>query len=903
LSLRSESDEAKNLNVIKTKRREAETNIKKGEAKIKKGRAAHPSDEEAIAEGEALIAEAKAAIKECDADMRKAAAAGGKTLDLKNLPGQKGEGEEPGTHQHPVMDREDRRECTLCLCLGTDWPGLLVFFCMLGSCLGLWAYSFSYGQPDIAIYGMAWNGNVCGQSKFNTADARFNVWINPTMTSSIFASSVCMPSCPNITKIKESTYNSSTAVSTINSLLDSPNITDATLKANAKTNLNAMNSKLADAQAEVKYMTAQLGDSANELDKTSVFCLCNAKKFPSFTSHNHGEYGKLCNATPAVHRGYVELKYSSALDTFLGNGRNLMFDKKSMDKVPCAYKFRTFAAYTRCMPWITANTLGKITKVQGAAGIGDVVSSYFNAAGQTAVNISTDIEKGQSIVIAGCAIALGICIILIFLMSCRFNPTGAGPDEKTGEPAGCKLLACIVWGLLLIVFVMFICVTAVCAYYAKLYKDKYDTVPELTTKANDETQMWIFGIGACVGFTFTLVHFCFCCCFREEISNAIEIIVAASETLESAWGLLLYPVLHNTAVAIAIVCWIIGLVFIGTCGTKAESTTGVTELSDSAADGVMTLTYDEGMQKVMAYYFFCIIWIIEWFGALGYMITAGAILIPFFDHYEPKEGSDEKVAHYWCPVFSSFGLIVCNHMGTAAIGSFFITLVVILRIIATYFLEQAKANAGEDNKLVQYAVACIQCCLQCVEDCMRYMVNTAYILTVLEGRWFFSAVCGGLKMIWDNLAQIAATNYLSFIIITLCKLAVPLIAVGCSHLMIKSGNYGVTESELSSAFHILVPVLLVSLIFSFTFMGLLDTSIEVCLVAFCKLEAIEADLSEEDKDKYNVMSCVPGGIKAIFLNKDSALADKYDPTKDGGDTEAGPEVEMEGNPANAADDV
>merc|ERR1719183_309070 len=114
-------------------------------------------------------------------------------------------------------------------------------------------------------------------------------------------------------------------------------------------------------------------------------------------------------------------------------------------------------------------------------------------------------------------------------------------------------------------------------------------------------------------------------------------------------------------------------------------------------------------------------------------------------------------------------------------------------------------------------------------------------------------------MIWDSMDQIFATNYISWMIIWLCKLAVPVGATFFAHVMIQGGHMGVTQSELSTVFDILVPVFIVSCIFSWTFMGLLDTSIEVCLVAFCKLKDID-----DEHPELKVMLCVPEDISDEF---------------------------------------
>lgn len=446
----------------------------------------------------------------------------------------------------------------------------------------------------------------------------------------------------------------------------------------------------------------------------------------------------------------------------------------------------------------------------GTSGVSDGVSAGFNAISQRVVYYSNDIYKGGWIITACCAIALVMSISLIFLMSCSCC------DDY------CRLLAWIVWGTLISVLILLSALTAILAYQYKFYKDRYDTTPELSTYAEDEQAMYIYGVSACIAGVATLMHFCFIspCCCGTEIQNSIEIIISASEVFDRAYALILYPLFHNICVVIAVVCWIIGLIFMSTAGE-------VTVLES----GVHTLDYDENMQRALAFYLFCIIWIIEFMGAVGFMIVAGAILVAFFDY---KEDEKEKK---W-PVYESMKLVLCNHMGTAAIGSFFITLVVIIRWAVAAALE--KARQEDTTGYVKYIAACINCCMECIEQCLRYMVNTAYILTVLEGRWFFSAVCGGLSTLLGNAAQVAATNYIAYLVLWLCKLCPPICATALAYLMLESGKVGCDKYDLSSSFNILVPVFLISCVFSFTFIGLLGTSIDVCLIAFLKCESMQA---------------------------------------------------------------
>lgn len=353
---------------------------------------------------------------------------------------------------------------------------------------------------------------------------------------------------------------------------------------------------------------------------------------------------------------------------------------------------------------------------------------------------------------------------------------------------------------------------------------------------------------------------CPCVC-GTEIQNSILIIAAAANVFKKTWGLLFYPLFHNVAVIIAALCWIVGLIFIGTAG-KLETN----------ADGVHTLVYNEDMQRVLVYYVICLVWIVEWMAAMGFMVVSGAILIAFFDN--DRLHGEEHEPRFPNPLLDSFKLVTYYHMGTAAIGSFFITLIVLIRWVLTYLSEKV----GKETN-IKWLAACVNCCCKCVEECLKYMVRKAYILTVLEGRWFFSAVCGGLEVVIFNINQIMTTSSIAFILLWLCKLAVPLGCTFFAHLMIQGGVMGVHQDDLSSAFNILVPVFAISCVFSFTFMGLLDTSIEVCLVAFCKLEEIDADHPE-----LNVMNAVPEDIAECFTDLRERVKDDED--RDNG-TDAG----------------
>merc|ERR1712159_500982 len=168
------------------------------------------------------------------------------------------------------------------------------------------------------------------------------------MSSSIFASSVCMPACPTINASTTSVHNDTTTVAQLQS--DINKIPDASTRASATTELGKLDKRGSNLKKEVAYMSSHLGDTRYELDRSTLFCLCNKKKFPAFLAYNK-EYNikAMCEDSPASYRGYVELPYSDNLAQFVGDGQNIAYDTLAMDKTACAFKYRTSKAFTRCL--------------------------------------------------------------------------------------------------------------------------------------------------------------------------------------------------------------------------------------------------------------------------------------------------------------------------------------------------------------------------------------------------------------------------------------------------------------------------------------------------------------------------------------------------------------------------
>lgn len=78
--------------------------------------------------------------------------------------------------------------------------------------------------------------------------------------------------------------------------------------------------------------------------------------------------------------------------------------------------------------------------------------------------------------------------------------------------------------------------------------------------------------------------------------------------------------------------------------------------------------------------------------------------------------------------FKSLGIVFRFHLGTIACGSLIITIIQILRTLATIF-DQKSTNQNQNAVVTQILSGIIHCILLCMEEIVNYITTKAYILT------------------------------------------------------------------------------------------------------------------------------------------------------------------------------
>lgn len=186
------------------------------------------------------------------------------------------------------------------------------------------------------------------------------------------------------------------------------------------------------------------------------------------------------------------------------------------------------------------------------------------------------------------------------------------------------------------------------------------------------------------------------------------------------------------------------------------------------------------------------------------------------------------------PIRSAFWVCLRYHFGSLCFGALVIAICQFIRAVLAYIDHKTK-NLQQANIAIRIFMKCIQCCMWCLEKCLKYISKSAYILIAMKGGSFCASTVDSFKLIWANLSQIAMSNIIVSFMLMLAKLA---ITAGCSivfYITINS-NEDYAEGGAKELSNPAVPLALCGMIAFFvasTFMNMYGMVVDTILLLFC----------------------------------------------------------------------
>jgi hypothetical protein len=108
------------------------------------------------------------------------------------------------------------------------------------------------------------------------------------------------------------------------------------------------------------------------------------------------------------------------------------------------------------------------------------------------------------------------------------------------------------------------------------------------------------------------------------------------------------------------------------------------------------------------------------------------------------------------------------HLGTAAFGSLIIAVIKTIRSVLAYIQKHAKASK---NKVIEYLMCVLQCCMWCLEKCAKFLNKNAYIQTSIYGFSFCKSSRRAFFLILRNILRISVVNAVADFVLILGKVS------------------------------------------------------------------------------------------------------------------------------------
>jgi len=172
-----------------------------------------------------------------------------------------------------------------------------------------------------------------------------------------------------------------------------------------------------------------------------------------------------------------------------------------------------------------------------------------------------------------------------------------------------------------------------------------------------------------------------------------------------------------------------------------------------------TMAYDNNTKLTALYMLFSWFWTSQFIVAMGQLVVAMSISTWYFT----KDKSTTNNGTF----FTAMKKAMWYHMGTGAFGSLIIAIIKTIRVVIAYLQHKFK---NSKNQAIKIVLCAIQCCMWCLEKCMKFLNKNAYIQTAIFGYSFCKAARKAFFLILRNVLRISAVAIVSEFVLIIGKM-------------------------------------------------------------------------------------------------------------------------------------
>jgi len=399
---------------------------------------------------------------------------------------------------------------------------------------------------------------------------------------------------------------------------------------------------------------------------------------------------KSCPTTPDYELFYCRYEDQAAADADLTAAYTLVGEGR------CMYVIKTKEYLNRCIPDMDTDVAANNAQTASGGTLTSTVTYQDGSSGSEWFNdFLADVLTLQAYIFG---FGLGFSTFVAFMYLYFLRIPG--------------LLFFIIWGAILGIL-LFLGIGSILLYtLANTWSDDGE---------HSDVEVTTMRVLSYIGFAITALYLCLVLVMRKRIQLAIGIVKQASKALATMPTLMLLPVLQAFGICLFLVPWVIYVLFLASSGDISGETGEYTDSNgDTQEYTYKEFTYTQNSKYAFLYLLFCWFWTSEFILAFGQLVVALSFTAWYFTRDKGSIGQSTVV---W-----ALKTTTRYHMGSAAFGSLIIAIIKTIRAVIAYLQRQAKRSG---NKLAMYLLACLQCCMWCLEKFMKFINKHAYILTAI----------------------------------------------------------------------------------------------------------------------------------------------------------------------------
>mmetsp|Transcript_11641 Transcript_11641/g.31727 ORF Transcript_11641/g.31727 Transcript_11641/m.31727 type:complete len:793 (-) Transcript_11641:1356-3734(-) len=244
----------------------------------------------------------------------------------------------------------------------------------------------------------------------------------------------------------------------------------------------------------------------------------------------------------------------------------------------------------------------------------------------------------------------------------------------------------------------------------------------------------------------------------------------------------------------------------------------------------ITYEWDDQLKYSFIYHFFGLLWTNQFIVGFSSVTIAGAI-----GSFYWAGGDSAHMPTF--PVLTALKNTAIYHGGSIAFGAFIMAVIQFVRAVLEY-IDRKTRELQAGNKIAQWLMCCVKCCMWCLEKIVAFINRNAYIMVAIKGTGYCSSACRAIALIILNALRLATVTIIGDLLLFLAKITVAagcgLIAFGMSETKFYSSPEEYPETQLSSPILPVAVCILTGFIIAEIFFSVYEMGISTILLCFCE---------------------------------------------------------------------